>query len=101
MNARRSGVTYLLIVILFLSGSALSGCATKRQLADLETKVDQALSEAQSAQAKAADAAAQVEKAEAAAVRAEQAAQSAENSAKRAEAMANKAEAVFMQKMKK
>ena len=79
----------------------LVGCATKRQLTDLEAKVDQALSEAQSAQAKATDATAQVKTAEAAAVRAEQAAKNADNSANRAEAMANKAEAVFMQKMKK
>ena len=101
MKGRRSVTTWLLIAMLFSSGIALSGCATKRQLADLETKVDQALSEAQSAQAKATDATAQVKTAEAAAVRAEQAAKSADNSANRAEAMANKAEAVFMQKMKK
>jgi len=101
MKRKRALVTLVVVAMLFSSGVALSGCATKRQLADLETKVDQALSEARSAQAKATDATAQVKKAEAAAGRAEQAANSADNSAKRAEAMANKAEAVFMQKMKK
>jgi uncharacterized iron-regulated membrane protein len=101
MNRRRSIITWLLIAMLFSSGIALSGCATKRQLTDLEARVDQALSAAQSAQAKAMDATAQAKTAEAAAVRAEQAAKSADNSANRAEAMANKAEAVFMQKMKK
>jgi outer membrane murein-binding lipoprotein Lpp len=101
MNGKRSITTWLLIAMMFLSGIALSGCATKRQFTDLEAKVDQALSEAQSAQAKATDATAQAKEAEAAAVRAEQAATSADNSASRAEAMANKAEAVFMQKMKK
>lgn len=101
MKGRKPLATLVAIAMLFSAAIALSGCATKRQLTDLEAKVDQALSQAQSAQAKATDAAAQVQKAEAAAVRAEQAATSAENSAKRAEAMANKAEAVFMQKMKK
>jgi len=101
MNAKRLVTTLLLIAMLLPFGMASTGCATKRQLTDLETKVDQALSEAQSAQAKATDATAQVQKAEAAADRAEQAAQRAANSAKRAEAMANKTEAVFMQKMKK
>lgn len=101
MNARRSVTALLFTAILLSCGMASLGCATKRQLSDLEARVDQALSEAQSAQAKATDAAAQVEKAEAAAERAEQAADRAEHSAKRAEAMANKAEAVFMQKMKK
>jgi len=102
MNTTRLVATLLFIAMMLLPfGTASLGCATKRQLTDLEARVDQALSEAQSAQAKAADATAQVKKAEAAADRAEQAAQRAENSAKRAEAMANKAEAVFMQKMKK
>jgi outer membrane murein-binding lipoprotein Lpp len=100
MNGRSSVTTWLLIAML-LSGIALSGCATKRQLTDLEAKVDQALSQSQSAQAKATDAIAQAKAAEAAAVRAEQAAKNADNSANRAEAMANKSEAVFMQKMKK
>ena len=101
MKGRHSLAMLVAVAMLFSSAIALSGCATKRQLADLETKVDQALSEAQSAKAMATDASAQVQKAEAAAGRAEQAATSAENSAKRAEAMANKCEAVFMQKMKK
>ena len=101
MKGRKPLAALVVVAMLFSSAIALSGCATKRQLADLEEKVDQALSEAQSAKAKAMDASAQVERAEAAAVRAEQAAKSAENSANRAEAMANKAEAVFMQKMKK
>lgn len=101
MKATRSTTTLLLVAMLLACGIALSGCATKRQLVDLEARVDQALSEAQSAQAKATDATAQGKKAEAAAVRAEAAAMGAENSAKRAEAMANKSEAVFMQKMKK
>lgn len=101
MNGRKPLATLVAVAVLLASVIGLSACATKRQLADLEAKVDQALTEAQSAQAKATDAAAQVEKAEAAADRGEQAAQRAENSAKRAEAMANKAEAVFMQKMKK
>lgn len=101
MKGRRPLATLVAVAMLFSSAVALTGCATKRQLADLETKVDQALSQAQSAQAQAADATAQAKQAEAAAERAEQAAQRAENSAQRAEAMANKAEAVFMQKMKK
>jgi phage/plasmid primase-like uncharacterized protein len=101
MKGRKPLATLVALAMLFSCGIALSGCATKRQLTDLEAKVDQALSQAQSAQAQATNAAAQVQKAEAAAERAEKAATSAENSAKRSEAMANKAEAVFMQKMKK
>ena len=101
MKRSRPLAVLVLVAMLFSSGIALSGCATKRQLTDLEAKVDQALSEAQSAKAAAMDASAQVKGAEVAADRAETAAQNAENSAKRAEAMANKAEAVFMQKMKK
>lgn len=101
MKGRESLAMLVAVAMLFSAAIALSGCATKRQLADLETKVDQALSEAQSAKAQAMDASAEVQKAEAAAGRAEQAAANAENSAKRSEAMANKCEAVFMQKMKK
>jgi len=101
MKASKSVTALLLVAMLLSLAIATSGCATKRQLTDLETKVDQALSEARSAKAAAADATAQVQRAEAAADRAEKAALSADNSAKRAEAMANKSEAVFMQKMKK
>lgn len=101
MKARRPVSALLIVVMLLASAIAVSGCATKRQLTDLEAKVDQALSEARSAKAAAVDASAQVQRADAAADRAEKAAMSAENSAQRAEAMANKAEAVFMQKMKK
>jgi hypothetical protein len=101
MKGKRAMATLVAVAMLLSSGIALSGCATKRQLSDLETKVDQALSDARSAKASAADATAQVKKAEAAADRADKAAIGAENAAKRAEAMANKSEAVFMQKMKK
>jgi hypothetical protein len=101
MKTRKSVTALLLVAMVLSSAIVMSGCATKRQLADLETKVDQALNEARSAKAAAADATAQVQRAEAAADRAEKAALSADNAAKRAEAMANKSEAVFMQKMKK
>jgi len=94
MNAKRSTSILLVLTMLFLLGSSSMGCATKRQLTDLEAKVDQALSAAQSAQATVSTVPSLVDKAEAAADR-------AENAANRAEAMANKAEAVFMQKMKK
>jgi hypothetical protein len=101
MKARKPVTALLLVAMLLSCAIAISGCATKKQLADLESKVDQALNEARSAKAAAADATAQVQRAEAAADRAEKAALSADNAAKRAEAMANKSEAVFMQKMKK
>lgn len=101
MKATRLVTALLVVAMLCASGIASLGCATKRQLSDLEAKVDQALSEASSAKATAANATAQAERAETAAVRAEKAAQNAENAANRAEAMANKCEAVFMQKMKK
>jgi len=98
MKRSRSLAMLVAVAVLLTSAAGLAGCATKRQLTDLEAKVDQALSDAQSAKAMSTDA---VQRAEAAAVRAEEAATSAENAAQRAEAMANKAEAIFMQKMKK
>ena len=66
---------------------ALAGCATTRQLDDVEAKADRALQMAQEAQARA-------DRAENAAVRAEQA-------AAKAEAIAAKMEDKFMHKMQK
>lgn len=108
MKTRKAVTVVLLVAMLLSSAIAMSGCATRRQFVDLESKVDQALNEARSAKAAAADSTAQVQRADAAvdraekaAGRAEKAALSADNAAKRAEAMANKSEAIFMQKMKK
>ena len=66
---------------------ALAGCATTRQLADVEAKADRALQMAQESQVRA-------DRAENAAVRAEQAAD-------KAEAIAAKMEDTFMHKMQK
>ena len=73
---------------------AFSGCATTKQLADVEAKADQALAMAQEAKA-------MTEGANNAAARAEQAADRAEQAAGKAEAIANKLEGTFMKKMKK
>ena len=71
MKGRRPLATLVAVAMLFSSAVAMTGCATKRQLADLETKVDQALSQAQAAdataQAKQAEAAAEIAPAESAA----------------------------------
>lgn len=73
---------------------ALSGCATTKQLADVESKADQALQMAQEAKAMS-------DRADNAAARAEQAADRAEMAANKSEAIAAKVDERFMHKMKK
>lgn len=81
-------------VMMVCLAAAFSGCATTKQLADVEAKADRALQMAQESKA-------MVEKADNAAVRAEQAADRAEQAASKAENIAAKMEDAFMKKMKK
>lgn len=81
----------VLCMVVAFGLSFIGGCASTKEIKDLQAQTQQALQQAQAAQQQCASSA---QAAEAAAQRAEQAAD-------RAEAMANKCESIFMKHMKK
>jgi hypothetical protein len=101
MKAHKVLGSLLVVAMLVSVGTALTGCATNSKVADLEERIDRALSEAQSAQAAVRDVTRKLEQMQASADMVQQYAGKAQEAANYAESMANKAEAIFEQKMKK
>ncbi|MBW2707873.1 MAG: hypothetical protein JRD04_01080 [Deltaproteobacteria bacterium] len=95
----------VIVAVVLFSLWAVLGCATTKELAALQERVNQVAEKADLAmeEAKRAKlmAVSESEKSEAAAIRSEAAAGQARSEADRAEAMAKKTEAIFMKKMKK